>query len=517
MARTSAATSEYERARQEKIAKNQALLRDLALDAASAGIAPSARKAASNGAAKKKKPAPKKIKEEDIGPRRTSSRLRGIVADSEVAKRKAEDEHEALREAERAKRQRVSGDINLGDALVAGNDWTAIADIRASRPYERTFDAKKETSDKELQALREKMSSLELWEDFTPNEIKITPERIYAMSFHPTTDKPLVLAGDKMGNLGICDCSPQAPAVKKEEDSDDEDDRSPAITTLKIHTRTISALQCSPSSAHHIYSSSYDSTIRRMDLNKGVAVEIYAPPDPSHDAPLSGIEVHPSDPHTVYFTTLDGSFGHHDTRTPSTETASSPLYQLCEKKIGGFSLHPTSPHVVATASLDRTLKLWDLRKIAGKGENALPALLGEHESRLSVSHAAFAPSGHLATSSYDDTVKIYDFATAGSGAAGLALSEAKMAPVTVVPHNNQTGRWVTILRPQWQRSPVDGVQRFVIGNMNRFVDVYTASGQQLAQLGDPELITAVPAVAQFHPERDWVAAGTASGKLCLWM
>ena len=64
------------------------------------------------------------------------------------------------------------------------------------------------------------------------------------------------------------------------------------------------------------------------------------------------------------------------------------------------------------------------------------------------------------------------------------------------------------------------VQRFCIGNMNRFVDVYTADGHQIAQLGDDSRegrITAVPAVARFHPSVDWVAAGTASGKLCLWM
>ena len=56
--------------------------------------------------------------------------------------------------------------------------------------------------------------------------------------------------------------------------------------------------------------------------------------------------------------------------------------------------------------------------------------------------------------------------------------------------------------------------------MNRFVDVYTADGHQVAQLGDETnagRITAVPAVARFHPSVDWVAAGTASGKLCLWM
>jgi len=52
--------------------------------------------------------------------------------------------------------------------------------------------------------------------------------------------------------------------------------------------------------------------------------------------------------------------------------------------------------------------------------------------------------------------------------------------------------------------------------MNRFVDIYASNGVQIAQLGGPD-ITAVPAVAQFHPTMDWLAGGTASGKLCLWM
>jgi WD repeat-containing protein 76 len=72
------------------------------------------------------------------------------------------------------------------------------------------------------------------------------------------------------------------------------------------------------------------------------------------------------------------------------------------------------------------------------------------------------------------------------------------------------------LRAQWQQSPQHGVDLCCIGNMNRFVDIYTAKGEQLAQLSG-EGITAVPAVAQFHPTQDWVAGGTASGKLCLWM
>jgi WD40 repeat protein len=317
-----------------------------------------------------------------------------------------------------------------------------------------------------------------------------------------------------MGNLGLFDASQNSPAVKAEDngDEDEPDDLpEPAITAFKLHSRTISSFLF-PADPSFLYSGSYDSSIRKLDLQKEVAVEVYAPASMDDDEPISGIDIPYNDPNILYFSTLNGSFGRHDIRTPS----DNEIWQLSEKKIGGFSIHPLQPHLVATASLDRTLRIWDLRQISGKGDARQPSLLGEHTSRLSVSHAAWSAAGHVATASYDDTVKIHSFPPASKWKVGHELNEAAMEPSAVIKHNNQTGRWVTILKAQWQQRPEDGIQKFVIGNMNRFVDVYTSEGEQLAQLrGDG--ISAVPAVAQFHPTRDWVAGGTASGKLCLWM
>ncbi|KAK4982276.1 hypothetical protein LTR50_007791 [Elasticomyces elasticus] len=518
MARKTAELGEYERQRQEKIAKNQALLRELQLSAATTGLAPPKRSSATPAKAreKKKTPTQRVKKEEDNAPRRTSSRLRGIVADSEVAKRKAEEEHEAFQEQQRAKRQRVSGDLNLSDIVVAGRSWNQsgnfLSNVGPANPGERTFSAQdvKETTDKELRVLRERMSGLELWEGWEPSTIQ------YSLGFHPTRDKPLVFAGDKLGNLGLFDGSQKPPEVKQEDEDEELDDSDPAITTFKLHTRTISSFQFAPHDSNALYSASYDSSIRKLDLVKGTAIEVYAPDDKGADEPLSGVEIARDNPHMLYFTTLEGRFGMHDTRAPPDNTGGSETFQLSEKKIGGFTLHPAHPHLLATASLDRMLKIWDLRKIGGRGEARAPSLVGEHESRLSVSHAAFNSAGQVATASYDDTIKIHDFSDCARWKVGTSLTDEQMAPATIVPHNNQTGRWVTILRAQWQLQPSDGVQRFCIGNMNRFVDIYTSKGQQLAQLGG-EGITAVPSVAQFHQSMDWVAAGTASGKLCLWM
>ena len=170
--------SEYELQRQANIAERDALLKQLALDAASTGLAPKPISKPSTNANRshRRKSAVKKIVEE-VGPRRTSSRLAGLTADSEVAKRKAEDEYVAVQEAARAKRQRVSGDLDLKDIVVAGKQWDKsenfLVDVitRGGKPYERTFGDRevKETSDKELRALREKMSGLELYDGFEPN------------------------------------------------------------------------------------------------------------------------------------------------------------------------------------------------------------------------------------------------------------------------------------------------------------------------------------------------------------
>lgn len=478
MARGNAQTemSDFEKQRLANIAERDALLKKLTQEAQQAGLyqKPSSN-ATANGAgrAQKKKTPVKREKKEDIAPRRTSSRLAGIVADSEVHKRKAEEEYELQKEAARAKRQRVAGDLALGDIAVNGKfHGTDLLGTDAilkgvAKPYERTFgeDEIKETTDKELKSLREKMNGLELWDAWEPTRIKITPERIYSMAFHPTTTKPLVFAGDKLGNLGIVDGSQKGPKeAKDEEDGDakvkketkssvrdartdaeesdeDVDDPDPMITTIKPHTRTISGMHTHPSNPSTLYTASYDSSIRAVDLSKQIATEIYGPSALDSDEPVSGIDMSASDPAVIYFTTLNGAFGRHDTRE---DAISTELYQLSEKKIGGFSLHPHAPYYVATASLDRFMRLWDLRKISKK----LPTTVGEHESRLSVSHAAFNGVGQVATSSYDDSIKIHSFGVSGSKMRGtdalesmtlwkpgFQLDDEVMKPEVVVRHN----------------------------------------------------------------------------------
>jgi hypothetical protein len=164
--------SAFERKRLENIAANRAMLKDLSATADKVVPKPAAKTPPARTLRKRSTP----IKKEVITPTRTSSRLAGIEADSETAKRKAEVEYEFAQEQAKAKRLRVTGDLDLSNIVVEGKKWDKGENflsgvMRGARPYERTFteDDIKETTDKDLKALRERMSGLELYEGYEPN------------------------------------------------------------------------------------------------------------------------------------------------------------------------------------------------------------------------------------------------------------------------------------------------------------------------------------------------------------
>ena len=169
--------SDFEKQRLANIAERDALLAKLKLEANTAGQFPM-KTPKTNNVKPKKKPTPRRIKEESSPtPLRQSSRLRGIAAESEVAKRKAEQEYEVAKEAERAKKVRKTGSFTLNEMFVAGQKLSGDSLIGVdavtkgvAEPYVRTFDEEdiKQTADKDLKALREQMSGLKLWEAWDP-------------------------------------------------------------------------------------------------------------------------------------------------------------------------------------------------------------------------------------------------------------------------------------------------------------------------------------------------------------
>lgn len=88
-------------------------------------------------------------------------------------------------------------------------------------------------------------------------------------------------------------------------------------------------------------------------------------------------------------------------------------------------------------------------------------------------------------------------------------------PSKVVPHDCQTGRWLTILRAQWSLN-TDYMPHFTVGNMKRRLDVIAATGDKIVSLWT-DGVTAVPTVTASHPSHaTTLVGGNTSGRIQLW-
>lgn len=511
-----------EEQRQANIRRNQELLRQLELEGMGQSMADDVRKASTS--INKKRPSSRRstpVKKQSASPpapRRKSRRLEGknaelnIIGDNDKVENGQPDLAQEQRDRER---DRVEGEMKLKDIIKKG-DWESAMGILSNLGPKVSlgdyFHVAEENDTKpDIKEARERLSGLELSEKFDPSGLKITSDRIFYMHFHPSVDKKLVMAGDKIGELGLWD----AEAVKTEKNDDDEDEEEPQMYSFKPHSRTISKIITGPDAPQRIYTASYDGSIRCLDLEGFVSSEAFVfDSDPRH--PLGISDFHMPDANTLYYSTLDGQFGIHDMRDPSVKK----LYTLHEKKIGGFGLNPKANHQIVSASLDRAFKIWDLRKIDLNPDYEdekvySPHLYGQYDSRLSVSCADWNQSGDIVVNGYDDRINIFHFPEATKAWDTDTQFEDPFKPAVSLKHNCQTGRWVTILKARWHQNPQDRLEKFAIANMNRFIDIYSADGHQLAHLGH-ELMTAVPAAVAFHPTQNWIVGGSASGKAYLW-
>jgi hypothetical protein len=170
--------SEYEKRRQENIARKNSLLRELQNQALLSGLlAPRDPKPVAPRKTNKKRPA-----KEQIQPVRASPRLRGLKADTDVAvKREAEETAERRQEEERSNRMRVPGTLTAeeiyqrGGLDANGSLLDGLQGLGRQLPWDAN--TAKETSDTELKSLIENFSELSLWANVHPGCMCLTPLR----------------------------------------------------------------------------------------------------------------------------------------------------------------------------------------------------------------------------------------------------------------------------------------------------------------------------------------------------
>lgn len=528
--------STFEQQRQANIQRNKELLKSLSLDSLSKDFHSDFDRDTKPKPAKRKKPSKPKEKVPAV-PTRKSRRIAGITSESHedhAAIEKREREEEKRRELERLKNTRLSGDLRLIDVIKGEDgeidvDGLKSDDLILSRmknfakqfsmgDFYETYSVKQKLDNKNLNKLRDDLGKLEVFPDFDPLDIKLTPQRITSIFFHPSVEKRVVIAGDTTGHVGIWSVD------EKKAPKHDDDEGEPDIVSFKIHGRNVSKINIKPQSPSKIYTSSYDGSLRSIDTESMKTEEVLNF-DNSYGEAAGVSDFYPIDASVIYFTTLEGQFGVMDTR----EKKPHSLLRLHDKKIGSFAVNPQFTQQMVSASLDRSMRVWDLRQVkkaswSDFGGEKSPHCLGAYSSRLSVSSADWNSSGDIVCNGYDDTVNIFnlgdtsnvkkDFVFSGDGKEQVPMN---LSADHTIKHNCQTGRWVSILKSRWQINPKDGIEKFVIANMNRYFDVYTSTGVQVGHLGDREVVGAVPAVCAFHPTENWIVGGSASGKGYLYI
>lgn len=507
--------SEFEKKRLENIARNEALLQQFNIP--SLPTPPPTTAKAKTSRAKKTDPSFKVAKSAASGPIRRSSRLAGVklekvdmidVDDRELF-RNSKAGGSNVKQEEDFKERIIMDQFKLSD-LVSDDQLKSLGDkFSAGDLFDQMKDQVKVP--KSVEQVREDLTKLEMYSLFPPNKVQVTPERMTTIEFHPNL-RQVVLAGDKLGNLGIW--TPE---------DDTEDDAEPHITRLALHTKNIPRIRFIE---NQVVTCSYDGSIRKLDLSKDQSDIILKFED--EYGQLTGVsDLHFVDSNIGILTTLDGEGMRFDMRDPDTlKRHAAGTWRLHDKKIGYSALCPANPNLLSTGSLDRSMRIWDLRmasqndwsKFGGKSVNCIAS----YDSRLSVSSCDWNTSGDLVINGYDDTIRLFNFGQNNerlpnydSGYEGFDEIVSNLTPDKTITHNCQTGRWVTILKARWQASAQDNQQKFVIGNMKKALDIYGQDGTMLGHITD-ELMTSVPSACVFHPTQNWVVGGNNSGKTFLF-
>lgn len=476
--------SDYEKARQEKIARNKAMLANLGINQIKAEASAIVDTLASEVAKKRglKAKAKKAVPPSERPPPRRSGRLTGTLVDGVMY----DDPEEAFN--------------------------AKIASIEAARPPTRLpleplpaipLNAGEEEGDAGLQVLKfvrnlgerglrgvtrakpsaQDLANLQVRDTCVA---KVVKERAYSLAWHPSPHKHVLVAGDKIGHVGLWVV----------EGGGDED----GVYLYRPHLGSVPTVQFHPDDINKLYSTSYDGTIRCLDFGAGEAEDIsafdlfYANRE-EDDIFLTMSHIAPGQSNMLV-SDSGGRVTSLDLRTGDVAW----MHTLHQKKINSVQVCPGQPHMFATASLDSTVCLWDQRKMGGGKTSS--AKLATFQNARSMNSAHFSPNGSwLVTTGQDDKIKVYD------------VKKPTAPPVCSIYHNNQTGRWLTKFQAVFDPKNDDIIG---IGSMNKGphgLDIYQVpSGAPLCRLNGGDVMTSIQSIVAFHPYINAVAGINSSGR-----
>lgn len=405
------------------------------------------------------------------------------------------------------------------------------------------------------------------------------------LAFHPGAGALVVAAADKYGAVALWDVerrggrssgSPVAEtagAVEMESGDEPEgpeagsgdagaESEEDGVLDLDYHRQYVSGLKWAGGGGGgggggaRLFTASYDGSVRAFDpgcggravLVHGSEEDEYSAMDVSRNGDL--VLLGNNDGELALIDTRMGGGGEGGGRPAGVRSTRhspspglSPVTHRCvfsgvdiaDKKINTVGFEPGSEMLVVTSSTDSSIKIWDLRR-AGPGMT--PLLQGRHAQTCQAAH--FCPDGsrRIASTSFDDTVRVWDASgvtvggedgadgttatptpkiktktKASRGSSSSSSSDpAPLVQTRLIQHNNHTGRWVLPFRAVW--APDGGA--LAVGSMRRAVDVLDPGTGKVLSVLSSEHMTAIASRNAFHPTLPVMVAATNSGRLHIY-
>jgi len=431
-------------------------------------------------------------KETEVLPPRKSLRLQRIDADTGLQLPEKEPTAYHVPMLEDNPRPPVDRDLALEDIVSASEKGVELSDKQrflAETSAGLTVSRKPESSAISFSG-KDVAKQLEALQLPPENVAKVVPNRIFSLAVHPSTDKLLVAAGGKWGNVGIWDVKDNSSATH-------------GVQLFKMHSRPVNCMTFNDyNSGRELWTTSYDGTVRCFDLEGQRVRLLYGDPE-DEDAYVT---YHAQLDASTFLVTMGttGKVGLVDTRKSAHKPAQTmQVYQKSSPKT--VSIHPLKRDLFVCPNNKAECNMYDIRASGSKSSAALMKAVVSYKGHTkALSSAAISPvtGKHLVTVSYDNKVRLFD-TDSGRLRHGLA-------------HNNQTGRWLTTFKAEWHPLSDD---LFFVGSMSqpRQIDAYSGDTGKKYPALKAEQLASVCSIVKCHPSQNVVVGGNSSGRVHVMM
>ncbi|XP_007472513.2 WD repeat-containing protein 76 isoform X1 [Monodelphis domestica] len=312
------------------------------------------------------------------------------------------------------------------------------------------------------------------------NICKVTKTRICSLAIHPSETRTLVAAGDKIGQVGLWDLTRQP----KED----------GVFTFILHSQLVGCLNFSPTNPAHLLSLSYDGTLRCGDFTRAMFEEVYR----NEERDFSYFDFLADDASTLIVGHWDAGVAIVDRRTPG--TSYEQFFNSNMSLIRTVEVHPMNRHYFIAAGA-RDVHIYDLRYLKPRGMKPLISLT-EHMKSLASAYFSPVTGNRVVTTCADDNLRVFD----------TSCMVSNIPLLTRIRHNNNTGRWLTRFRANWDPKQEDC---FIVGSMARprSLDIFHESGELVHSFIDEECLASVCSINVMHPTQNILAGGNSSGRI----